>query len=112
MNSRKPTPIEPISEPDALDEQELRNAQRSLLAYARSAVTLENVNAYAQKVLDSKTAVRASILAENAGDDFVKIIALHTYSHSDSRSYEIELQDNWVRMHGFRFQEFVVKRKV
>lgn len=110
--SRKPTPIEPLTPPDALDEQELRQAQQALLSYARSAVTMENVNAYAQRVLASKAAVRASSLAADAGDDFVKIIALHTYSRSDSRSYEIELQDNWIHMHGLRFQEFVVKRKV
>lgn len=112
VTSRKPTPIEPLTQPDALDEEELRNAQQALLAYARSAVTMENVNTYAQRVLKSKTAVRASGLAINAGDDFVKIIALHTYSRSDHRNYEIELQDNWISMHGFRFQEFVIKRKV
>ena len=112
VTSRKPTPIEPLNQPDALDEQELRNAQQALLAYARSAVTMENVNTYAQRALKSQVAVRASSLATDAGDDFVKIIALHTYSRSDSRSYEIELQDNWISMHGFRFQEFVVKRKV
>lgn len=112
VTSRKPTPIEPLKQPDALDEQELRNAQQALLVYARSAVTMENVNRYAQRVLKDQAAVRASSLAADAGDDFVKIIALHTYSRSDSRSYEIELQDNWVSMHGFRFQEFVVKRRV
>ncbi len=110
--SRKPTPIEPLKQPEALDEQELQNAQQALLAYARSAVTMENVNTYAQRVLKFQTAVRASSLVANAGDDFVKIIALHTYSRSDHRSYEIELQDNWISMHGLRFQEFVVKRKV
>lgn len=112
VSNRKSTPIEPLKQPDALDEEELRNAQQALLAYARSAVTLENVNTYAQRVLQSQTAVRASSLATDAGDDFVKIIALHTYSRSDNRSYEIELKDNWISMHGFRFQEFVVKRKV
>ena len=73
---------------------------------------MENVHTYAQRVLKSQTAVRASSLAADAGDDFVKIIALHTYRRSDNRNYEIELHDNWISMHGFRFQEFVVKRKV
>ncbi len=112
VTSRKPTPIEPIGQPNAVDEEELRTAQEALLAYARSAVTMENVNVYAQKVLQTKTAVRASSLADSVGDDFVKIIALHTYSRSENRNYEIELRDQWISMHGFRFQEFVVKRKV
>lgn len=110
--SRKPTPIEPLKQSDALDEQEIRNAQQALLSYARSAVTMENVNTYAQLVLKKQTAVRASNLVKAAGDDFVKIIALHTYSRSESRCYEIELQDNWISMYGLRFQEFVIKRKV
>lgn len=112
VTKRKPTPIEPLKQADRLDEQELHNAQQALLAYARSAVTMENVNCYAQRVLKSRTAVRASHLAADTGEDLVKIIALHTYSCSDNRSYEIELQDNWISLHGFRFQEFVVKRKV
>lgn len=112
VTSRKPTPIEPLKQPDAMDEQELHNAQQALLAYARSAVTMENVNTYAQRVLKSQSAVRASSLVPNSGDDFVKIIALHTYSHSDNRNYEIELHDQWINMRGFRFQEFVIKRKV
>lgn len=95
-----------------MDEEELRAAQEALLAYARSAVTMENVNVFAQKALQTKAAVRASSLADSAGDDFVKIIALHTYSRSENRNYEIELHDQWISMHGFRFQEFVVKRKV
>lgn len=110
--SRKPTPIEPLRQPDAVDAEELRRAQESLLAYARSAVTMENVNTFAQRVLKTKEAVRASSLAEDAGDDFVKIIALHTYSRSENRNYEIELKEQWICTHGFRFQEFVIKRKV
>lgn len=112
VTNRKSTPIEPLNRPDALDDQELRNAQQALLEYARSAVTMENVNTYAQSVLESQTDVHASALATDAGEDFVKIIALHTYSRSDNRIYEIKLLDNWISIHGFRFQEFVLKRKV
>lgn len=109
--SRKATPIEPLKQSDAVDAEELRSAQAALLAYARSAVTMENVNAYAQRVLKTRSAVSASSLAANAEDDFIKVIALHTYSQSESRNYEIELRDQWIHVHGFRFQEFVVKRK-
>jgi hypothetical protein len=112
VTSRKPTPIEPLHQPDAMDEENLRSAQEALLAYARSAVTLENVNTYAQRILKAQPAVRASSLAASAEDDFVKIIALHTYSQSEHRSYELELRDQWISVHGVRFQEFVVKRKV
>lgn len=112
VTGRKPTPIESLQPIEYVNEEELHNAHQALLAYARSAVTLENVNAYVQKILSTKSAVRASVLVASAEDDFVKIIALHTYSQSENRNYEIELCDQWVSMHGFRFQEFVVKRKM
>lgn len=110
--SKKPTGIEPMKQPEAIDEKELHDAHQALLAYARSAVTMENVNAYAQQVLKTQTAVSASALVADAGDDFVKIIALHTYSRSDSRVYELEARDQWINLRGIRFQEFVIKRKV
>lgn len=110
--NRKPTPIEPLQQLDSEDTEELRNAQQALLTYARSAVTMENVNAYAQRALQTHDAVRASSLVADAGDDFVKIIALHTYSQSDNRNYELELLDQWISAHGFRFQEFVIQKKV
>lgn len=110
--SRSPTPIEPMQPAASIKADELRRAQALLLAYARNAVTQENVNAYAGKVLKTHEVVSASYLASTAEDDFIKLIALHTYSNSDSRNYEIELQDRWVCVHGFRFQEFLVKRKV
>lgn len=111
VTTRKPTRIEPLQLADAVDEAELRSAQQALLEYARRAVTLENVNAYATKALGTRSAVRASSLAAAAGDNLIKVIALHTYSQSESRSYEIELREHWVSLHGFRFQEFIVKRK-
>ena len=110
--SKKPTGIEPMKQPEAIDEKELHDAHQALLAYARSAVTMENANAYARKVLKTQTAVCASTLVADSGDDLVKIIGLHTYSQSDERSYEIEVRDQWITAHGIRFQEFVIKRKV
>lgn len=112
VTSRKPTQIEPLQQVDAVSEEELRRAQEMLLAYARSAVTLENVNAYAKSVLGSQSAARASNLAESAGENFIKVIALHTYSQSENRNYEMELRDQWISVHGIRFQEFIIKRRV
>lgn len=111
VTNRRATPIEPLRKPDSVDAEELRRAHQALLDYARSAVTMENVNSYAHKALKTREAVQASTLLEEA-DDLLKIIALHTYSQSENRQYEIELRDRWIHAHGFRFQEFVVKRKV
>lgn len=112
MVSKKATEIEPMKQPDAIDEQELHDAHQALLAYARSAVTMENVNAYAQQILKTQAAVSASALVADAGNDLVKIIALHTYSRSDSRVYELESKEQWINLPGIRFQQFVIKRKV
>lgn len=109
---RGPVEISPLEMPQLLSEEELESAQRQLLAYAAAAVTQENVNAFAHKALAGKEAIQASDVARAEPDEFVKIIALHTYSQSKSRTYDIELQPDWVQCGKMRFQDFIVKKKV
>ncbi len=106
------TEIEPLAAQEELSEQELLQAQHQLMAYAAAAVTQENVNSFAQKALGEKPALKVSELAEEQPDEFVKIIALHTYSESVSRGYNIELLPNWVKCGKYRFQDFLLKKKV
>lgn len=109
---RGPLDVEPLEMPELLSEEELDTAQKQLLAYAAAAVTQENVNSFAQQVLSEKEAIQVSEVAKQEPDEFVKIIALHTYSQSRSRNYDIELQSNWVQCGKMRFQDFILKKKV
>lgn len=106
------TEIDPLLEEQELSEEELLEAQKQLLKYAAAAVTQENVNSFAKKALREKEALRVSDIAKERPDQFVKIIALHTYSESISRNYDIELQPNWVTCGKYRFQDFLLKKKV
>lgn len=112
VSSKRPTAIEPLQMLEPLDEEEALRAHQEIWEYARRALTLENVNTFAKRALKDQIAVRASTLAETAGEEFPKIVALHAYSCVDSRAYEIETLDNWVVAGGYRFKEFVIKRKV
>lgn len=109
---RGPLETEPLEMPELLSEEELNAAQKQLLAYAAAAVTQENVNAFAQQILRQKEAIQVSEVAKQEPDEFVKIIALHTYSQSKSRNYDIELQSHWVQCGKMRFQDFILKKKV
>ena len=86
-------------------------AQKQLLAYAAMAVTQENVNRFADEMLEDGRQPAASEIAARKPDEFAKVIALHTYSESVRRNYDIELGTDWVRCGGLRFQEFVLKKR-
>lgn len=112
VQPRKKTDIEPLSIPDKLSEEELWEEQEQLLAYARAAVTQENVNLFAKKALQGKNEIKASEIPLERPEEIAKVIALHTYSKTKNCAYDIALQTNWVHCGGLRFQEFLLKKKV
>ena len=87
--------------------------QEQLMHYIRSAVTAENVNHFAQKVLQKQEETSAHALAEQYGtsEELVLMIGLHTYSQSSDRVYEIEMQPRILVCGGLRFQDFTVRRR-
>lgn len=111
VNSRKPTPIEQALPEPPISQEELRRQQALLLEYVRQAVTQENVNRFANEVLDHREIVSALELASAQSQELIKIIGLHTYSQSPDRNYEISIQEEWVACNGFRFQQFWVRRR-
>lgn len=111
VNSRKPTPIEQLPPEPPIPEEELRRQQELLMDYVRQAVTQENVNRFANEILDQRETISALELAANQKRELIKIIGLHTYSQSRDRSYEITTEDEWVTCGGFRFQQFWVRRR-
>ncbi len=114
--ARSPYTAPPLTGEDKLDEDALRQEQELLLAYARLAVTEENVDELARKAFTGCTAenpaVRASALAGEAGADIARIIGLHTYSATEGRCYELHPTGEWVESGGFRFEDFVITPKM
>lgn len=80
-----------------------------MLEYIKNALTSENVNAFAEDILQDKTAVSISGIFENNPDTLTKIIGLYTYSQTPEREYEIRLKDTYVECNGVRFKEFIVE---
>ena len=89
----------------------MQRQQELLMESVRQAVTQENVNRFADRVLSGCETVSASALAGRETDDLIKIIGLHTYSQSGDRNYEITVQDEWVNCNGCRFQQFGVRKR-
>lgn len=111
VTSRRPTPIEQPPPEDPIPPEELERQQKLLMEYVRQAVTQENVNRFAQKVLRGRETVSASALVEEDGGALIKVIGLHTYSRSEDRNYELTAGDEWVRCGGVRFQQFWVRKR-
>lgn len=111
VNSRKPTPIEQAPPESPISEEELQRQQELLMEYVRQAVTQENVNRFANDILDRRETVSALELVASQNKELIKIIGLHTYSQSHDRNYEITMEDEWVTCNGFRFQQFWIRRR-
>ena len=109
---RQMTGIAPLAVPEAFSEEELQREQQQLLRYAKAAVTQENVNQFAAQALQQRTEIKASEISIKDSSEVAKLIALHTYSQSKNRAYDLELLTNWVTCGGLKFQEFQLKKKV
>jgi hypothetical protein len=74
-SARAPTPITPMENIPPLSEEEIRLEQEKLLAYARGAVTTENVNRFANRALQNQETVLASTLAKDAPMSLSRLLA-------------------------------------
>jgi len=111
VKKKKSTPIDLMSEMEDLDLELVDEKKQMILDFIRNALTAENVNNFANEILEGKTAVSAESVAESKPKDFVKLIGLYTYSRSPERNYEINMQKNYVQANGFKFKEFTIERR-
>jgi hypothetical protein len=109
VKKRKATPIDLMLMGEELDLDLVNQKNREMMEYIRSALTSENVNAYAKIILEGKTAVSAGHVFEEHPDDLVKIIGLYTYQNSPERKFDVKTKDTFVECNGIRFKEFIVE---
>ena len=109
VKKKRSSPIELMAVIDELDMNLVAEKNRKMLEYIKNALTSENVNAFAEDILQDKTAVSISGIFENNPDTLTKIIGLYTYSQTPEREYEIRLKDTYVECNGVRFKEFIVE---
>lgn len=108
---RESTPIELMGTIEALNMEKVNAEQKRLLEYARNALTSENVNNFAKKLLDGHNAVSAGNIFEKDIESIIKIIGLYTYSHSSERVFDIILKDQYVIYPGIKFRDFIVSER-
>ena len=109
---KKPTPIEPISLSKPISEKDLLEEQAKLLQYVQNAMTTENVNIFAEKVLDHSDTASASSISDNYPNDFAKVIGLHTYSETSESRYKFEPLGKTTEKCGYEFEDFLIRKKV
>lgn len=109
---QKHTPISPIHVDEPLSEIELNEEHHKLMEYIKNAMTSENVNIFADLVLENTDAALASSIAEKYPEEFAKTIGLHTYSKSEESRYELQLTNQTVTKNNYSFQDFVIRKKV
>lgn len=108
---RKPTPIELMNIVEELDLEVLEVERQKLIAYARNALTSENVNNFAKELLRGQKAVSAKSVFENDIESIVKIIGLYTYSEANDRVFDVIPRDNYVECSGIRFKDFIIEER-
>ena len=113
ISKRKPTPIERLEDSTPISPEELHRHQELLMQYVRNAVTTENVNRFAEKVLaeTQSTTARALVREYKETEDMVKIIGLHTYSTSGNRKYDVTMKRDLLEFDDLRFQDFTVNKR-
>ena len=111
MTRRKPTEIEDMEVLEPIDEEVLKREQERLLKIAREALTEENVNQYANQLLQGHQAVEAGSLTEGEDEQMVKLIGLYTYSQSRERTYDIEVKNQVIKKGKARFTDFTIEKK-
>ncbi|MGN0706387.1 MAG: Wadjet anti-phage system protein JetA family protein [Faecalibacterium sp.] len=108
---RAEAPPTPVGD-TVLDPARLQQEQKLLLEYARLAVTEENVGLLARQALAARPETAASTLVDEYPGELARVIGLHTYSQSPRRGYEIRLTGQWVERGGFRFEDFILTRRM
>lgn len=111
VTRRKPTEIEDMEVLEPIDEEVLKREQERLLKIAREALTEENVNQYANQLLQEHQAVEAGSLTEGEDEQMVKLIGLYTYSQSRERTYDIEVKNRVIKKGKARFTDFTIEKK-
>ena len=109
--SRKVTDVEDIFTPTTLTEEE-RKAMR-LAAYEknRSRFSRKNIAAYVDALLIDKDAVPASSIEIGSRRDMIRVIFISLYGQTGKAGYDVVPEDSIIEGHGFRYRDFLIRRK-
>lgn len=110
--SRKITDVEDIFEPLDLTEEERELRRMAISEKNKNRFSKKNIEGYVATLLADKDQVSASEITVETKRDLIRVIFISLYGHSTKSDYIIIPKEETVAFQGFRFRDFVIKRRV
>lgn len=101
-----PEPVEVHKPNQKLREEKRRQMQEKL----ERVLSPQKIDAYVIKQLSERGQMRASELPLDEDDTFIRLIYIRLYGQRNSMSYELELGEV-IKKDGFRFRDFIIRRR-
>ena len=92
------------------DEELREEKRRQMLKKLEQILSPEKINEYVLEILGDRKAMAASELPLEEGDTFIRLIYIRLYGQRKQMKYQLELKDVTEKS-GFRFRDFLIKRK-
>lgn len=92
------------------DEKDIE--KRIARLHLTNRINKKTVDAFVLKRLEKEDAFLASSLPLETSEDAAYLALIFLYGYSHMASYAIDLRDDLVEKNGYRFKEFVVRRKI
>lgn len=94
-------------EPDLVERQE---KIRRLTEKMQNVLSPVKIGMYVQRQLGERKQMRAAQLPLNSEEDFIRIIYIRLYGQRKNMKYKVESLEE-IQMGGYRFRDFVIRRK-
>ena len=92
------------------DEKDIE--KRIARLHLTNRINKKTVDAFVLKILEEEDAFLASSLPLETSENAAYLALIFLYGYSHMASYAIDLRDDLVEKNGYRFKEFVVRRKI
>lgn len=109
VEGRKEFEPKPVELAEA-DEELREEKRRQMLKKLEQILSPEKINEYVLEILGDRKAMAASELPLEEGDTFIRLIYIRLYGQRKQMKYQLELKDVTEKS-GFRFRDFLIKRK-
>ncbi len=92
-------------------QEELENILLDRKAQNSNAFTKKNINKHVMEVLSTKDSILASQLTIESKRDLLRVIFINMYAINYVVDYEIETTNEMVMVSGYKFYDFMIRRK-
>ena len=108
MFSKEFVPQELVpEEPDLVERQE---KIRRITEKMQNVLSPAKIGMYVDRQLGEKNQMRAAQFPLNNEEDFIRIIYIRLYGQRKNMKYKVESLEE-IQMGGYRFRDFVIRRK-